>query len=696
MQPNRLTASSAAKKSETNCVSQTFKFYDVFGTELSWMIPPKEKVNMTARHFFKIAAFVLVTATLVAAPAFAQQTPAFKIDKGPDYSRSKTNPLAVYAPIRVSEPLLTNSPRVDQLIQNGELRLSLQDAISLALENNLDISVARFTPWIADTDVLRTKSGGAGRGIAGTGTASVLGAIPSTSFDPTYTSTFSWDRRSIPINNPFTAGTGVAQAALTNYSTQWNNQLSQGFHTGTGYAISWNNNRTSTTNPSTFLNPSVQSSLFFSFSQQLLNGFGLLPNTRFILSAKNGRKIADLAFSEQVIATVSSVQNMYWDLVFAREDVKVKQRSVELAEKLYNDNKRQVEIGTLAPIEVVRAESEVARTRQDLIVAQTFLLQQQTLIKNALTKNPAARGLIDAEVVPTDAITKPPVTEPVTLEQAVKEAWEKRPELRRLQIDLQNRNINVKATRNAMLPTLSLAGQYGGIGLAGNSRTTTSTPAGTFTSTGTPIVDSTGAPLLVGGVPAFLGSPDFTSTTAVRTAGLGGALDRMKNFDFPTYSVQLSLNIPILNRAAQADNARAQLEKSQAQTSIQRQQNTIVVEVRNAQIALEQNRARVEAAQKSRELAERTLDAEQKKYQLGASTIFFVIQAQRDLAAAQSVEVSSLVALTKSKVDFEKALGRTLEVNNITLADAQSGEVNRVPLIPGTPTSELVGERAKF
>ncbi|MBI1749840.1 MAG: TolC family protein [Acidobacteria bacterium] len=651
---------------------------------------------MTGRIFLRMAALALVAVLFVAAPMDAQEQPKFKIEKGPDYSRGKTNPLAVYAPLRVETPQLQNSPRVEQLVKDGKLQLTLKDAIALALENNLDISVARFTPWIADTDVLRTKSGGAGRGLAGTGTASVLGTIPSTSFDPTYTSSFSWDRRSIPINNPFLAGTGVALSALTNYSTQWNNQISQGFHTGTGYAISWNNTRSSSTNPSTFLNPSVQSTLFFSFSQQLLNGFGLLANTRFILSAKNGKKIADLAFSEQVITTVSSVQNMYWDLVFAREDVKVKQRSVELAEKLYNDNKRQVEIGTLAPIEVVRAEAEVARTRQDFIVAQTFLLQQQTLIKNALTKNPATPGIINVEVVPTDAIIKPPVTEPVTLEQAVKEAWEKRPELRRLQIDLQNRDINVKATRNALLPTLSLAGQYGGTGLAGNSRTTTKTLTGTFTSTGTPIVDSAGAPLLIGGVPAFLGSPVSTSTTTLGEAGWGGALGRMKNFDFPTYSVQLSLNIPILNRAAQADNARAQLEKSQAETSFRRQQNTIVVEVRNAQISLEQNRARVEAAQKSRELAERTLDAEQKKYQLGASTIFFVIQAQRDLAAAQSAEVSALVALTKSNVEYERALGRTLEVNNITLAEAKGGALNQNPLIPGTPTAELVGAPAKF
>ncbi|MBI1738087.1 MAG: TolC family protein, partial [Acidobacteria bacterium] len=335
-------------------------------------------------------------------------------------------------------------------------------------------------------------------------------------------------------------------------------------------------------------------------------------------------------------------------------------------------------------------------TRQDLIVAQTFLLQQQTLLKNAVTKNVMDATVQTIEIVPTDVISKPPPVEAVTLADAVKEAWEKRPDIRQSQIDLESRGITTRATRNALLPTLNLNGQFSGTGLGGNSKSTVTTPTGTFTSTGVPIVDASGVPVLVGGVRTFGGRANSTTTTSIIEGGYGDALNTLRHFDFPTYGVSLNLTIPILNRAAQADNAQAILLQRQAETSLKRLQNSIIVEVRNAQIALEQNRARVEAAQKSRELAERTLDAEQKKYQLGASTIFFVIQAQRDLAAAQSAEVSSLVALTKSKVDFEKALGRTLEVNNITLADGKTGEVNKDPRIPGTPTSELVGERVKF
>lgn len=636
---------------------------------------------MTARHFLRMVAFALVAWTLVAAPALAQQLPAFKIDKGPDYSRGKTNPLTVYAPIHVSPPLLTNSPRVDQLIQNGELRLSLQDAISLALENNLDISVQRYTPWLSDLDLLRTK--------AGAGTAAGT-------FDPRFTSTMSWQRGSNPINNPILAGSVVALPVITSYNAQANMAISQGFHTGTSYAITWNNTRQSTTSPGAIVNPSVQSTLIFGFSQPLLNGFGFTSNMRFIRIARNNKRIADLTFANQLIVTVSEVQNLYWDLVFALEDVKVKMRSVGLAEKLYSDNKRQVEIGTLAPIEVVRAEAEVARTRQDLIVAQTFLLQQQTLLKNAVTKNVMDATLHTIDIVPTDVISKPPAVEAVSLADAVKEAWEKRPDIRQSKIDLESRSITVRSTRNALLPTLNLNGQFSGTGLGGNSKSTTTTPTGTYASTGVPIVDATGTPVLVGLVPTFAGRANTTSTTTVFQGGYSDALNAMRQFDFPTYGVSLNLTIPILNRAAQADSAQAILQQRQAEITLKRLQNSIIVEVRNAQIALEQNRARVEAAQKSRELAERTLDAEQKKYQLGASTIFFVIQAQRDLAAAQSTEVSALVSLTKSKVDFEKALGRTLEVNNITLADAQSGQVSKDPRIPGTPTAELLGERVKF
>ncbi len=670
---------------------------------------------MTERLSRSAAALLLAAAIVAApvAPVYGQSKPAGQtkgaqgagpgsssagyppLMRGPDYSKGKSpfpNIFAPYSPTRVQAPALTNSPRVDQLIQDGKMKLSLQDAIALALENNLDIVVQRYTPWIADTDILRTLGGGASRGLAGTGTASVLGAIPSQTFDPLLTWTMNLDHRTTPVNNPFLAGTGVfALSSVINHTTGANLQYSQGFHTGTAFAVTSANSRVSTTSPAAVFDPSVQSTLFVSFTQELLNGFGRLANTRFIQIAKNSKKIADQVFTQQVITSVVQVENLYWELVFAREDVKVKQRSVELAQKLYNDNKRQVEIGTLAPIEVVRAEAEVARATQDLIVSQTLQLQQQTLLKNAITKNQMDTALREVEIVPTDPVAQLPQIEILPIQDAVKEAYQKRPDVLQQQMDLLNRDINVRATRNALLPTLALFGQYGWTGLSGNSRTP-GAPTGTFTANLTsPVVDRNGTPTGAFTSSAVLGPATFTS------AGLGDALGSIFRSDFPTYSLQLNLNIPIRNRPGQADNARAVLEQRQAEARLQQLENSIVVEVRNAQIALEQNRARVEAAQKSRILQDQTLDAEQKKYQLGASTIFFVIQAQRDLSAAQSVEVRALVDLVKAKVDFDRALGRTLEVNRISIAAAKQGTVPRDTLIPGTSVSgELIGPRQTF
>jgi outer membrane protein TolC len=419
----------------------------------------------------------------------------------------------------------------------------------------------------------------------------------------------------------------------------------------------------------------------------LLNGFGLLPNTRFIRIAKNNKKIADLAFTQQAITTITTVENLYWELVFARENVHVAERAVAVAEKLYNDNKRQVEIGTMAPIDVVRAEAEVARNRQDLIVAQTAQLQQEQLLKNAITRNPLDPTLLNVEIVPTEL---PPSAQQVAVEalplpDAVQEALAKRPDILEQEYDLKNRDINVRATRNALLPMLTLFGQYGSVGLGGNSRA--QLPA-----LSNPFVDANGNPVTVldqNGVPVFI--PSTVTSSTVTPGGLGDALSSVFNSRFPDYSVQLNLSIPIRNRSAQADSQRALLEQRQAVARMQQLQNNVVIDVRNTQIALEQNRARVEAAVKARILQEQTLDAEQKKYQLGASTVFLVIQAQRDLTSAQSVELRALVDLVKARVDYERALGRTLEVNHVTIADAKSGQPVRETLIPGTVRGQIVG-----
>jgi outer membrane protein len=665
---------------------------------------------MTAWLFRSAVVGFLVASLVIGAPAYAQQqgqsqdssqsatqSPrqapppvSFRLSDAPDYSKGKRpfpNLLSPYAPITVPEPVLTNSPRIDQLIHDGKLMLSLSDAISLALENNLDISIQRFVPWILETDILRTKAGGAARGIGGTGTASTLGAIPAATFDPILTVNLNAQHSTIPINNPFTAGTGSAGLnSITSNTSQGNISYSQGFHTGTAVSVTFNNARNATTSPGALTNPSVQSSLFFSVQQQLLNGFGLLPNTRFILEALNSKKVGELTFTLQVITTVSAVENQYWELVFARENVKVQEAALGTSQKLYQDNKRQLEIGTMAPLDVLTAESEEATDRQNLIVAQTARLQQQTLMLNLITKNPMEAGLVDVEIVPTDSVSDLPQVESLPLQDAVKEAWQKRPEIHQFELNLKNAGIEVRATRNALLPTLTVFAQYGSNGLAGNSLTGTNSIIA-----GRQIVDINGNPLPdTGGVPEFVPSLLFTPT-GKKFGGLDDSVSQVFNQDFRTYSAGMTFTLPVRNRSAQADSARALLDERQLQTQYRQQENQIVVDVRNAQIALVNGLAQVEAAQKARELAVQTLDAEKKKYQLGASTSYNVILRSRDLTTAQGNELRAKANLQEAEVAYEKALGRTLERNNITIADAKKGQTSRVPLIPGTLPTEAQG-----
>jgi len=593
------------------------------------------------------------------------------------------NLIAPYKPITVEPFAMSNSPRIDQLIQEGKLSLSLQDAVELALQNNLDIVVQRYNPWIADTGVLKAQAGGIGGVPPGALFAGSSANTPFLNFDPTITSTFSIDDRNFPVNNPLTSGTGTGQSALSRlaiHTSTFNTQFSEGFHTGTTFFTVWDNTRSSSTSLANLFNPSVQSSIFVGFSQQLLNGFGKV-STRNIRIAKNNRKIADLAFSQQAITTITSTITAYWELVYARENVKVQQQAVNVAEKLYNDNKKQLEIGTMAPLDVTRAESELATDRQNLIVAQTVQLQNQQILKNAISKNPLAANFVNVEIIPTDMPTRPEAIEAPSFEQAVSEAFAKRPDVQEVAINILNGQIDVSATRNALLPTATLTAQYGSVGLAGNQTTFT-----TATIAGAPIVDATGTPNGAGFVPATQITP-----TGVIKGGFGDAMSSVFHNNFPDYNVQLSVTVPIRNRSAQADNQRAILTQRQLEAQMQQLKNSALLDVRNTYIALEQDRARVDAAAKARELQQQTFDAEQKKYQLGASTVYLVIQTQRDLILAQGTELRALTDLVEAKANYERALGRTLEVNRVTIADAKTGQVEQATLIPGTLHGQVVG-----
>jgi outer membrane protein len=600
-----------------------------------------------------------------------------------DYAQPRShfpNPVGPYTPRSVAAPNLANTGRFDQLMRDGKLYLSMNDAVALALENNLDIAIARYNLNIADTDIWRAKAGsstrgvntglvqgtpgGAGSGIGSTSTgggaggtstgtggagAGTSGLVTSTSgvgaavpsFDPILTGTLQWDRNRALGSSPFQDEATVSRTTSADFG------YNQGFHWGTNLSVGFNSQRLSTNSQFSTLSPKLSPNFRATVSQPLLSGFGFLPNTRFIRIAKNNREISDVAFRLQVITTVNQIQNIYWDLVNAYENVKVQQDSVALANKTLSDNKKQVEIGTLAPIEVVRAQSVVATNQQSLILAQTTLQLQQLLLKNALSRTLVDPVLADAEVIPTDTMAVPE-QEPVTPTQdLVNQALTHRAELAESRIDLTNRGINTRSAKNALLPTLNLFAYYGGSGQAGD--------PSPFCKTGC-LTQSTG--------------------------GYSDALGQLIDSTATDKGIGLQLNIPLRNRSAQADQVRAELEYRQAQMRMQQQENQIRIEVRQAQFSVQQSRASVEAARAAVELGKQSLDAEQKKYSLGASTTTFVLQNSRDLTQAQSNLVSANSAYEKARVELDRVTGATLDRMGIVMADAERGQVTKMPSVP--------------
>ncbi|HVH86687.1 MAG TPA: TolC family protein, partial [Terriglobales bacterium] len=601
-------------------------------------------------------------------------------------------PTSPYKSRHVAAPNLSNSPRMDQLVRDGKIYLSVSDVIALALENNLDLAIARYNLPIADTDILRTKAGQTFRGVntglvqgtpggqssaatssttgsgaggttaaAGGAGAGAAGIVSSTSgvgpaapqFDPSLNGTLSEEHSVSPQANPFS---GVPK--LRTNTGLGNFTYNQGFAPGTSLSVGFQNNRQTTNSLFTSLNPVLNSNFRATVTQHLVQGFGMGLNTRFIRIARNNREIADVAYRDQVIQTVSQIENIYWDLVSAYENVKAKERSLGLAQKTLSDNQKQVEIGTLAPLEVVRAQSTVAANQQSLIVAQTNLQLQQLLMKNALSRNMSDPILAAAPVIPTDTMAIP-AEEPVTpIQDLINDALSHRPDLARSRIDLTNREINRKAAGNGLLPSVDLVAFYGATGLGGLQN---------------PLA-ACGAP---GANPLFCTPPG-----TLPTHGYGDTVSNLFNSSAPDKGLGLSINIPLRNRSAQADQMRSELELRQAQMALQQLQNQVAIQVRQAQFAVQQNRAQVEAAEKALELAQQSLVSEQKKYALGASTNFNVLQTETDLATADSNLVQARTAYEKSRVELDRVTGYTLARNGIVLEDAFNGTVTKQPLVP--------------
>lgn len=641
----------------------------------------------------------VICSVLVGVPPVVAQTnvpPVSNRTQGemPAYGRPEgrfTRLTGNYRPVSVAPVNLTNSYRLESLIRAGNLYLSLQDAIALVLENNLDVEIQRYGAQEQDANVLRAQAGGALRGVTPTvqngATSAGLGQGQSTgvtqsaatsansaasnnqgalvqqtgtaipNFDPTLSGILQWQHATQPqAQQTVTGVTTLVQGVNTQQL-----QLSQGFATGTSYNLGYSEQRLNSNNSRNAFNPFRTGSFTLTVRQNLLQGFGTALNKRNIVIAKNSREQSDLQFKQQVITTVTSIINLYWDLVSFNDDVRSKQQSLAYNERLYSDNKKQVEIGTLAPIEIVRAEAAVATSQQDLILSQTRVLQQENTIKNALSRNGVGSPtLADAHVIPTDQIRIPDVEPIQPYQDLVAMALSARPELAQQRISITNNQINARGSRSELLPSLQAFTTFSNNGLAGAQSTVVTQPTQvTGSDVSVPVGVSTVNPFLIGGYGTLFG--------------------QLLRRNYPDYSAGVSLNIPLRNRTAQADYLIDQLTVRQSELQLQRQENNIRLEVRNAIIGIQQARGSYQAALKARVLQEQTLDAEQKKLALGASTIFQVILVQRDLATAQTNEVTASGSYKKAQVELARSTGQTLQSNNISVDEAFRGMVSRPP-----------------
>ena len=585
------------------------------------------------------------------------------------------NPLNAYSPDYVPEPVLANSTRLDRLIRDGKLYLSLKDAIDLALENNLDLAIARYNLPIANTDILRTQAGGFFRGVntgvvqgtpgggvggfgsgapgagaggtsggAGGAGAGASGLVQSTlgagtnvsSYDPFISASGGEEHQTLPLSNLTLNGVPTLQTNTGQFSVNY----SQAFPTGTSVSFSFNDIRQTTNSIFTDLSPLLNPQFRFSFQQELLAGFGFGPNLRYLRIATNNKKISDIAFKDQVIATVTQIENIYWDLVSAYEQTQVNEESSAFAQQTLDNTRKQLKLESVPEMDVLKAEAEVSKRDQDLTVARTSLQLQETLIKNAITKSLDDPVLEAMPVIPTDKMESLGAPVSRSIQDLIATALHDRPELAESDVDLVNRQISRRAARNALLPSLALVGFYGGSGIGGPLN-----------------------PLCQG----------CTSNVPIDAAG---SLRNAFNNSAPDYYLGLNLNIPLRNRVAKADQYRSELEYRQAELRLEQLKKQVRIEVRNAQYAVEQTQARVQAARKASELAQRTFDITKKEQELGSGSSSQTLAAQHELSLAELDLVTAMTIFEKAKVELDRATGATLEHNGIQLQDAVRGTIS--------------------
>jgi outer membrane protein TolC len=577
----------------------------------------------------------------------------------------------VVAPAR-----LANSPRLESLVRGGNLYLSVQDVIALALENNLDIAVQRYSPFLA-REVLRRAEGGGflrqvdtpvaagpssvstagvsinGNGLAGGaglggggGIVSQIGPVPP-NLDPSLYLSATAGHSTTPLTNTLLNQT----TALTNSYRQFVFQYSQQFSTGTSGAVTFVDSHSLLNSSTPLFNPSISGYFDVQINQNLLQGFSPSVNNRNIRVAKNNLKVSNLQVKLQVVTTVSAVLNLYWDLVSFNEAVRIKEQALATAQKLFDGNEKQVKIGALPAIEVTRAAAEVSASKEDLLIAQTNLAQQAIVLKNALNRNSMQNTwLDDVQIIPLDHIEVPKTEEIRPITDLISEAVDSRLEIERSKINIDSSKLLLKGDKNGLIPNLQAFMELTNHGLAGPANPLYNNCCGTPND-------------------YFIG-------------GTGNVFQQLLRRNFPDYSAGVSLNIPFRNRAAQADFVTDQLQMRQNELQLQRTLNQVRVDVKTALIGLQQARSRYQTAVDTRTLAEQSLTAEQSRFQYGVATVAQVIQAQKDLATAQDSEVQSMANYTHAKIAFDLAMGRTLEVNHISMEEAVSGQVQRESVIP--------------
>jgi outer membrane protein len=633
---------------------------------------------------------------LPGAPAPNYTQPLFLRDTNRDFTRPRgywPNPVAPYSPTTVQPPNFANSLQLDQLVKNGKIYLSLGDAVLLALQNNYDIAIQRLNLDLADVDLMRSRSGalingistslqtstqggttssvsavGGGPGgasaassVAGTGvgglalTTSGAGPTPE-NLDPSVSGTIELNHQIQPQQSPIFSG---GLAAITENVDTYNFTYNQGFVTGTAMQVAFQNSRTTTDSLFAFFSPSLQSTFNFALTQHLLYGFGWGINGRFIVQAKNDRRIADSIFRQQLLYTINQVENIYWGLVSAYEDVQSKQRALDQSTQLEQDDEKQLQVGSMAPLDVVNAKSQMSSDQQSLVSSENTLEYQQLTMKQAIARNLDDPALANAPIIPTDRVNLAEMPEEhLSSDELVREAEANSPAVEQDLLTLKNDEIALKGAKNALLPTLDVQGFYGASAIGG-----AVSPNCKFAF-------------------ADFGLPPSECATLGQT-GYGTVFSHLFNSTGPNKGAEFNLQIPIRNRAAQATMAQSQIEYRQEQMRLQQAYIQIRMNVISEQYALTNDRAAVQSAIANQDYNQQSLDAEVKKLHLGASTTANVLQQQRNLAAADAQLIASRARLAYDRSALEQTLASTLDRYGINIVDAATGNVHAPPSIPG-------------